>query len=107
MQMRIAGDQLNEDVSIASGVGSLLYLWGSRLVPDEAAMNAAGLEAQSWVGTAAGEVGQQRPQGHQHRHHRGQQRHTGEEAHDRADPDEQSRSAQKDWRDGGLCSELL
>lgn len=42
MQIRIAGDQFNEDTSIANGLGSLLYLWGSRLVLDEA----AGLEPQ-------------------------------------------------------------
>jgi ABC-type uncharacterized transport system involved in gliding motility auxiliary subunit len=46
MQIRVAGDQLNDDVSIASGLGSMLYLWGSRLVPDEAAMEESGLDAQ-------------------------------------------------------------
>jgi ABC-type uncharacterized transport system involved in gliding motility auxiliary subunit len=46
MQIRVAGDQLNDDVSISSGLGAMLYLWGSRLVPDEAAIEGAGLDAQ-------------------------------------------------------------
>jgi hypothetical protein len=34
MQIKVTPDQMNEDISIANGVGDVLYLWGSRLVPD-------------------------------------------------------------------------
>jgi ABC-type uncharacterized transport system involved in gliding motility auxiliary subunit len=34
MQIRVTADQLNDEISIANGVGDLLYLWGSRLEID-------------------------------------------------------------------------
>ena len=43
VQIKVTSDQLNEDTSIANGLGSMLYLWGSRLVIDEAKLEEAGV----------------------------------------------------------------
>jgi ABC-type uncharacterized transport system involved in gliding motility auxiliary subunit len=45
-QIKVAAGQFNEDTSIANGLGSLLYLWGSRLVLDEETLDAAEVEAE-------------------------------------------------------------
>lgn len=46
VQIKITSDQLNEDTSIANGLGSMLYLWGSRLELDREKIDAAGLTAE-------------------------------------------------------------
>ena len=46
VQIKVPPNQLNEDTSISNGLGSLLYLWGSRLVIDDAHLNAVGLESE-------------------------------------------------------------
>jgi len=43
IQIRVLGDQLNRDVPFNAGVPELLYLWGSRLIVDEAGLAEKGL----------------------------------------------------------------
>jgi ABC-type uncharacterized transport system involved in gliding motility auxiliary subunit len=45
-QIKVTADQLNEDTSIANGLGSLLFLWGSRLEIDEEMLAEAGVETE-------------------------------------------------------------
>ena len=44
IQIRVAGDQFNSDSAISDRLGEVLYLWGGRLVPDEVALESAGVE---------------------------------------------------------------
>ncbi len=44
-QIKVTADQFNDEVSMANGVGQLLYLWGSRLVLDQEKLDDAGIEA--------------------------------------------------------------
>lgn len=46
VQIKITPDQLNEDTSIANGLGSLLYLWGSRLELDQDRLDETGIQAE-------------------------------------------------------------
>ncbi|RKZ16293.1 hypothetical protein DRQ53_06745 [bacterium] len=43
VQIKVTPDQLNDDTSITNGLGSMLYLWGSRLELDEALLEGAGI----------------------------------------------------------------
>jgi len=46
MQIKVTSDQLSDDISIANGVGDMLYLWGSRLELDNDLLAASGVEAK-------------------------------------------------------------
>ncbi len=43
MQIKLTGDQMNQDLSITNRVSSLLYLWGTALELDEKALEKSGL----------------------------------------------------------------
>ena len=47
IQIKVSGDQFNEKLSISDRLGQLLYLWGSRLVPNDAKVKEAGLSYQT------------------------------------------------------------
>ncbi len=47
IQIKVAGDQFNQDLSISNRLGQILYLWGSRLVPDDAKLEKVGLDYQT------------------------------------------------------------
>jgi ABC-type uncharacterized transport system involved in gliding motility auxiliary subunit len=44
IQIRVAGDQFNDDSAISDRLGEVLYLWGGRLVPDMPSLEQAGIE---------------------------------------------------------------
>jgi ABC-2 type transport system permease protein len=44
MQIRVNGDQLNNQTSITNRISEILYLWGSRLLPDESKLGAGKVE---------------------------------------------------------------
>lgn len=46
VQILVAGDQMNRDLSITGRIASLLYLWGTRLKMDRSVLDAAGLETK-------------------------------------------------------------
>jgi ABC-2 type transport system permease protein len=53
VQIKITSDQLNEDTSIANGLGSMLYLWGSRLELDDELLDSSQFSSEVLFTTSA------------------------------------------------------
>jgi ABC-type uncharacterized transport system involved in gliding motility auxiliary subunit len=47
IQIRVSGDQFNQDLSVSSRLGKLLYLWGGRLVVDDSKLNSLKLSHET------------------------------------------------------------
>jgi ABC-2 type transport system permease protein len=52
VQVRITQDQVNQDAAITNHIGQLLYLWGTPVQVDAAAVSAAGLRAETLISSS-------------------------------------------------------